>query len=177
MTPVIVLLGSFVVAWGFALILVPRQVESLFRHRLWRIRDELQDHIFDQRLPEISVVEDTIEAVEEFIQHARQIRMATFISVHLTHKANHAPLSDLSELSTLQREIFDEVLNEFYRSTVFKIVAGSPIGVFFLPVWLLIFRRSAKPLAEVHQEYRRLNRVPNALKSNRDRRELATSVG
>jgi hypothetical protein len=180
MNPVIILAGSFVIVWVCTLLLVPRQVESLFRHRLWRIRDELQDHVFDGKVPDALVVENMIETMECFIQHSDQLKMPAYLAFRLAYQKDYAgapPMFDLSGLSAKQFELLTEILDEAYRSVAFKIVAGSRAGAFFLPIWLLYFKRGAKPLAEPHKESRRLDRIHHTIKGNREAGELLTSVG
>jgi hypothetical protein len=180
MIPATILAASFAVAWGCVLFLVPRQVESIFRHRLWQIRDETQDYVFDRRLPDVPVVRNLIDTMEVLIQHSEQINMATYLAFHIVHRTKdvHRPSSfDVSGLSTEQAEIIDRTLDEFYRSVIFKAIAGSRAGALLLPIWLLRYKRQSKPFAEPSKEYRRLQNLHNTLKSRREPTNLLASVG
>ena len=183
MTPAVLLAVSFTVAWSFALVLVPCQVESLFRHRLWRLRDELQDRVFDEQLPDVPVVRELIDLLEALISHSKQINMADYlafrISDRMQNKGNDdVPVFDLSELSQEQRDIFTRILHESYRSIFFKVIAGSRVGAFLLPLWLVRYRSESEPLAEPQTEFRRLHKVHYTLKAGQPSGEvLITSVG
>jgi len=179
MFPAITLAVSLVVAWIYTIVLVPRQVESLFRHRLWRIRDELQDHIFDERLPDVPVVRDLIDALERVIQHSNRITMANYLAFCIVRPLSpeNVPPYDLSGLSKPQQAIVKTILDESYRSMKFKVVAGSTVGAFLLPIWLIRYRSQSKSFAEPQTEFRRLQKVAYTLKASQRPRDLIASVG
>jgi hypothetical protein len=182
---VITLILSFAALWGAALFVVPSHVRSLFRYRLWRLRDYLQDCIFDERLPDVPVVNDLLEGIEGMIEYADHVSLSTFLAFELAggHSLGDADL-DLSRLSDKQQELFGRILRTLFDHMMFKAIAGSPAGAFFLPVLLLLLKLRnkfwARPLVEPEAEFRhvrdfRVSVLARRGKPTRD--ELVASVG
>ncbi len=63
---------SVLSAWACLFIVIPSALRSLFRHRLWRLRDEVMDQAMREELP----LEDSLrlaDRVEAVIHHARDV--------------------------------------------------------------------------------------------------------
>jgi len=158
----VVFILSFCALWACAIFMVPDHVLSLFRYRLWRLRDHLQDCILDERLPELPVVNDLFDTVESMIEHADRVTLSSFVAFGLaggrgSDEAGEEPF-DLCGLSDEQRELFNRILSNLFDHMAFKTIAGSPVGGFFLPILLPLLRLRtkywAKPLIEPQAEFR-----------------------
>lgn len=56
--------------WGL-FVLVPRQLRSVFRHRLWALRDEAADAMRAGRLPRVELTVWFIECLQGTIRHSK----------------------------------------------------------------------------------------------------------
>jgi hypothetical protein len=180
-----IIIASFSLSWACALIMVPRYVCSLFRYRLWRVRDHLQDCIWDGKLPELPVVTDLLEIIEVMIQHSEGVCLSRYLAFRMAGGIGRTPVPfDLSGLSSEERERFINILATLYYYVMFKAIAGSSVGAFFLPLLMAWFKWRkalvARPLAEPQTEFRRVQefRVSVANRGSGAAREpLAASVG
>lgn len=182
-----VLALSFCALWACALFMVPDHVLSLFRYRLWRLRDHLQDCILDERLPDLPVVNDLLDTVESMIEHADRVTLSSFLAYGLAggHGLDEAGDGsfDLRGLSNEQRELLNRILSNLFDHMTFKTIAGSPIGAFFLPILLLLLKLRtrfwAKPLIEPQAEFRRVRdfRASVATRGKPARSSLVATAG
>ncbi len=66
-------------AWIGLFILTPLNLRSLFRYRLWRLRDDIVDDVLAGRLPREPAVTSLITATESLIQNARCVTWTTWL--------------------------------------------------------------------------------------------------
>src|SRR5438128_10499662 len=121
MAPAIILAATFSIGWIYVWVFVPRQVESMFRYRLWRLRDELQDRIFDETVSDVAGAEGVVAVLEAVIQHSDQINLARYLSFKIprrTPTGAATPFFELSHLSPEERTIISNILDEFDHSSM-----------------------------------------------------------
>jgi hypothetical protein len=145
----VTMLVCFSALWLCVLFLVPQLVDSLFRYRLWKVRDDLQGYILDHELPESPEVRQLFELVEDMIRLSDLVTLSRFFAYQITRKSYkpRATGFDFSQLKDKQRTLIEQFLEEMYLSVQFKAFAGSPFGAFLLPVWLFVYR-SKKSIPE-----------------------------
>lgn len=179
----IVLLGCSAIVWGLAVFVVPQHVNSLFRYRLWRLRDDLEDHILDGRLPECPGVRDLLETLEAMIEHPEELTLSSIFAHRIFRKELRAAardsVPDLSDLSAEQKSLYADVLHESYESVLFKAIAASPAGAVTFPLWLLWFSCfRPRSSAASQRELRRFREFHMTLeKHDRSSKDLVASVG
>ena len=180
----VALLAGSTIVWGLAVFIVPQHVNSLFRYRLWKLRDNLQDHILEDRLPESPAVRDLMEGLEAMIQHSDQLTFSRFLVHRIFRKQLRAAMKDssldLCDLSDSQKALFIYAVHESYESALFKAIAGSPLGALTFPFWLFWFNHftAGRPSTKPQRELRRLREFRVTLrKDGRDTEELLASVG
>ncbi len=175
----IILVASSTVVWGSAVFIVPQHVNSLFRYRLWRLRDDLQDYIFDGQLPDSPAVRELQEGIEALIQHSETITLSAFLAHYLAVPKADTPTGGLSSLPFTQQRLIFPLLAELLDSIDFKKMAGSPGGALFLPFWLIWFHYHKRPSPiEPEKGFRQLRELRDTLgTTSRDKRDLIASVG
>ncbi len=82
---------SFTVLWGCATFLVPSHVNSLFRYKLWKLRDDLEDHVFYGRLPRSTVVRELLTVIEELIRCSDDLKLSDYLAQRFTRNAQTQP--------------------------------------------------------------------------------------
>jgi hypothetical protein len=185
--PTIILFVSATAVWALAVYVIPQHVTSLFRYRLWKVRDELQDYILDEVLPGSPVVEDLLETVEGMIEHANNFTLASFLPILLYRKQwrctadkdlNTDFAAGLCELSDAQLDLFHFELHEVYRATLFKVIAGTPLFALGFPFVLLMFDLlEGRFFASPESELRRLRAFRSSVDRPSTRSGLIASVG
>jgi hypothetical protein len=181
-TIAVVLIVCFASLWLCALYLVPQLVDSLFRYRLWKVRDHLYDYILDRRLPDSSAVNEFLEMVEETIRRSASVTLSSMVSFRLFWKPSPKETStepfDFSRLSTEQQDLVNALMYEFYLSFCFKMVAGSPVGAFFLPICLIYYKNRYSGTAHWNEEFKQLGQLRYTLRNDRrEPKDLVASVG
>lgn len=80
--PIILLLIAFAAAWWLIVVTSIRfNCRSIFRHRLWVLRDLLADDIIADRLPANPAVVRLLHATEGAIYHAAEFSLVQFLLV------------------------------------------------------------------------------------------------
>jgi hypothetical protein len=129
------------IAWGLAawlaiFLVVPSCMQSMFRHRLWRLRDNVVDQIRGERLVDAEPFRKLVREIECAILAAREvspfrITLLRFASRDLLRDAKF-DYFDPADVDVSDRVLAEGYLNElraaFYRQMLF----GSPSG------WLLL---------------------------------------
>lgn len=178
-TIAVVLLLCFASLWVCVLYLVPQLVDSLFRYRLWKVRDDLQGYLFDEKLPESPAVNELLEMVEDTIRRSSSIAISKFIIFRSLWKSkeSNAKSFDFSDLPEEQRDLINALMHELYLSITFKEMAGSPVGAFFLPFWLIYYKNRSSGLAP-QPELRNLRQLKYTLRNDKSEpKDLVATVG
>lgn len=149
----LVCLGSFALLWTGALFIVPAHVNSLFRYRLWNLRDDLFDLITDDKISQSPIVLDLLDAIETFIHFSEQFNLTTFLAGRLSGlyfirtKSSHLNTESLDMIGPSEQEVIVPVLDNLYSAVVTKLLMGSPFGwPLFLLQYLFNIEDASKPL-------------------------------
>ena len=178
----IVLAVTSLLTWAVTIVLVPQNATSIFRYSLWKLRDELRDDMFDQRLPDAPVVRDMVDILESMILRPENLQLSGFVVLRFLRKRIRSnmgtPAASLAGLSEPEQERFIRVLHEAYRSLRFKTIAGSPFGAFLFPFLLVYFNYFEADPRNENREFRRLREIGATVGSTGGKtRELLASVG
>src|SRR5664280_2593536 len=75
---VVLLMAVFagIFAWVTVLFLLPGLAQSLYRHRLWTIHDEIVDDLIDERLKPTQRVKFLLAGVDRHVRRAPHISMS-----------------------------------------------------------------------------------------------------
>src|SRR5713226_7552444 len=124
---------SFVSLWGCATFLVPSHINSLFRYKLWKLRDEFQDHIHYQRLPQSAAVNELLSLFEMMIRCSDDLKLSDFLVLRITRDARTQPNSNLSmeaisQLPEEQRELLLSFVERATDAMILKLVTSGPFG-------------------------------------------------
>ena len=76
---VVAITASVLISWLFLLYFVPRNMLSLFRYRLWRLRDAIRDDIHSGDLPDSKVTHLLVQVVESAIAVAPILTMLRYL--------------------------------------------------------------------------------------------------
>ncbi|MHC4696996.1 MAG: hypothetical protein ACYTFA_09655 [Planctomycetota bacterium] len=76
---VILLVLLVTVLWAIFVIQVPRTLRSLFRYRLWAIRDAVVDDVLRGDLPKSPLVDDDIRQIECIIANSEAVTFLQFL--------------------------------------------------------------------------------------------------
>ena len=127
-------------AWSLAQ-RIPANLTSLFRYRLWQLRDEIVDGIFNGRIEGTEAMVVLIRQIEEAIVTANRVTlfMVTF-SPSLPKAVEEAGQEYrdevLSKLSEEQRTAYDEYFARFLSVIGRRLGFGSVSSYFMWPVWV-----------------------------------------
>lgn len=122
----ILAVAGAIAAWASIVWLIPAQLRSMFRYRVWRLRDEFVDAVLDGRLQWGPSVDDLLERMEFTIRAARELTLVRLLSVHFL-------VRDLRLQERKPAHTDEEILLEEYRFRLIQLVAmhvmaGSPSG-------------------------------------------------
>jgi hypothetical protein len=143
-TVLIVILGVSVVAvWAWARIQVSAAIASLFRYKLWSLRDRIYDAIHDERLARLEAADRLLDACENMIRVANDVKMGSWlVRPKLPETVTTEIVSTRKQYekyaSKEQAELLKAFDTELQRAVFTHLVFGSPTG------WLIFFVFTAK---------------------------------
>lgn len=127
--------GFVSIAIGLAaaiLIVIPATLRSLFRYKLWRIRDAAMDDVLSDRLPDVPVVQAFINGIEGVLAspgHMTMLRWLAFSPPESTRRAARRIFHQgLQSLTPEQQDLLADYLNSFVRAVTKHLLIGAPSG-------------------------------------------------
>jgi hypothetical protein len=127
-----------VFGWLGLVFFVPSNLRSLFRYRLWRLRDQMVDQVILGKLPPIPFVENYIRMIEVVIMRTSQITLLHWAWAPTSSSAVERFESDLREaeriLSDDQKRLLEQSRGQFQGIIVHRLLFGSVSGWGFLAV-------------------------------------------
>lgn len=129
------LVGLVVFAWYCAFKIIPTCLLSIFRYRLWRLRDEIVDEIRHGKYHGTKQPRALARDIECFIEGAPDISPLNIGLLFLSSWGVHPPADDLFDFSDADRRDqrrLSKHVNEFQRTLTRHVFLHTPSG------WLLI---------------------------------------
>lgn len=136
----VALSGATVAVWALLIFFIPNCMCSMFRYRLWRLRDTVKDDVLRGQLPDSGLTQEFLGGIEAFILVADKV---TLIQMLL--------LPSDAEESQRRRKLFEEAVRllkdehqvrflayreEFKRVLLKRLLFGSLTGWGFLTLLL-----------------------------------------
>jgi hypothetical protein len=110
-----------------------RSMISLFRYRLWEVRDNTVDAMLAGEIPSIELIREHVETVESFIENADEITLLRWLTLpempseYLAQKKMEWE-SGLAEMTEAQRKLFlkhhQALINTIYFHLMLRSVSG-----------------------------------------------------
>jgi hypothetical protein len=133
---VVVLVG--VALWAAVIFFIPSCTASLFRYRVWELRDAIVDDVFDDRLPEDPAVWDVVDRFEAMIVIARHLSMGKlFAFKRALRDAQPEPPLSRAALTVDQRKRLSDYEHDLQRALALYLTLGTPTGWALTPVLVL----------------------------------------
>lgn len=130
-----ILAASFAV-WVGVVLLVPRNLRSIFRYRLWRLRDEVVDDVLAGRMPHSPLIRSFIGGVEGIIEHASHVTLLRAlcipVSPALVRKHRGFVFTHFRELSKDERAKYKSYEKSMRSIVMRRLLLGSVSGWAFL---------------------------------------------
>jgi hypothetical protein len=132
----VLLIATALWAWFCILWLVPRNLRSLFRYRLWRLRDGLATEIRAENFDEVREPRHLLDSVECFIEMAEELtplRISLLIlsarPAYVFDKETEDTYAlSLAGLSRHDKDLLGRYVAEFNDAVTKHVFFGSPSG-------------------------------------------------
>ncbi len=133
---VLALSAASVAIWAIFIIFIPNCLCSLFRYRLWGLRDTVKDEILQGQLPDQQLVQGFLSAIETSILFAERLTLVQVLLLpsnmrsvqRQRQKFNHA----IQQLDEKTRKRFLAHHNDLLAIFVTRLFIGSITGWAFL---------------------------------------------
>ena len=126
--------------WTIFIVFIPTCLCSMFRYRLWRLRDAVKDDMLYGRLPDRAFIGEFLSMVEAFILVADKFTLIQVILLpsneEETARRRNALIQSLKELGEEHLQLFKAYRKEFVEIIVMRLVVGSLTGWVFLTLLL-----------------------------------------
>lgn len=137
---VISLSVATVAAWAIVVFFIPSCLCSMFRYRLWRLRDSVKDDVIYGRLPSHEFVNELLGVIESFILIANRVTLIQVFSLpgDRTDSARHQKALEewAGKLNEQQNHLFLAHRTELKTIIVSRLLLGSITGWAFLVLLL-----------------------------------------
>ena len=134
-----------ILAWALFLIELPKQFRSVFRFKLWAIRDKIVDDVMAKRLPNCRAVQRELAIVRLLLINPEWfglLRLPLFLlfkpDPRLLDAAKRIEDAEIQELTQEQRELFAERHKEIVSVLGWRATVGTLSGVVVLLVPLCV---------------------------------------
>ncbi len=122
--------------WAIFMVFIPSCLCSLFRYRLWRLRDTVKDEILQAQLPDQEVVHEFLSVIESAILLAEKITLIQVLFLPVNERALHQQRRDsnrlIQQLDEGSRSRFLAHRKEFMGILILRLFIGSVGGWVFL---------------------------------------------
>ena len=116
-------------AWFGLIKLIPSCNLSMFRYRLWRLRDRLEDEVLDGAFKDASQPRALVRFIEGVIDLAPELGALKLLAMRWSCRHVEVPeLLHVHELAPQDRAIVEQRLKELNGLTVRHVLTGSPSG-------------------------------------------------
>lgn len=131
--PIVIISCSVFVCWALLLFAIPQQLLSIFRYKLWRIRDNTVDAVFAGDIADTEVVRLFIASIEWTILNASAVTPWRFMVRKSTPRQHVVKFREyvnegIRKLPDSDRERLEELLMEFKLACWRHLKRGSPSG-------------------------------------------------
>jgi hypothetical protein len=129
------IVGITLFAWFGLIKIIPSCNLSIFRYRLWRLRDGLADEVLDGTFRDVAQPRALLQFLEGVIELAPELGALKLVAMRWS--CRHVQVPELFDRETLEalhpsdQEIIKRRLNELQQIAVRHVLFGSPSG------WLL----------------------------------------
>jgi AcrR family transcriptional regulator len=131
----VLLIGLAGLAWACLFRIVPSCCTSLFRYRLWALRDDVVDEIYAGRYDDPSGARRFVEFLETAIEAASELSALKLTLVHWSargltlHQASSLEeLLGFAAMSQGDQDVVRPHVDRFQRATVRHALLGAPSG-------------------------------------------------
>jgi hypothetical protein len=119
-------------AWAALFRVIPTCASSLFRYRLWRLRDQLVDDIRNEEFRDNAQPMELVCMIEAVIAGAQDLTAFKAWAAHATSRGLAIPDSlRLPHAHPRDKDRLEKVLNELYAAMLSKALLGTPSGWLF----------------------------------------------
>jgi hypothetical protein len=131
-------------AWASVVRIVPFCAVSVFRYRLWRLRDQLVDEIRHGKFDDIEQPKVLVSLIEATIAGAKDLTALNLLLVRLAAPRGVSPpqLLNLDDLNPRDRELVEGHLHGLLRAMAIHTLRGTPSGwicsIVLLPLAVVI---------------------------------------
>jgi hypothetical protein len=117
-------------AWASVVRIVPFCAVSLFRYRLWRIRDQLVDEVRHGKFDDIEQPKILVSLVEATIAGAKDLTALNMLLLRLAAPRDVSPPHplNLDDLNPSDRELVEGHLHRLLREMAIHTLGGTPSG-------------------------------------------------
>jgi hypothetical protein len=146
MPALLVLFGTLLIAfwaWYGVFFIYPSCTRSLFRYKLWKIRDDLVNATFDGRLPRSSFTLDLVETMEGSIRSSGHYNLVTFalaarsVDPELAKRRQAWLERELGALADEQRDFLLQLRRRYHAAIAVHLLTGTAFALVLLPVFLV----------------------------------------
>jgi hypothetical protein len=141
-------------AWGAIFYVVPSVARSIFRYRLWRLRDEIVDSLADDRFEDRVQPERLMHDVEKTIRYAKEFSLWRLLLLRWLTKGRALPpeaqreMFDLKRAPIVDQELLATYELEYHASIARHVFFGTPLGwvciAFLFPIaFAIVLMRDA----------------------------------
>lgn len=118
--------------WAGVIFLLPRTLRSLYRYRLWNIRDSVIDDILRNRISHSPIADDVVGMVEFAIESSRSLTCLKVILYEVPEhvQKGHAKFfrDEMDKLPKEEQAILWEYVHRFHVAIVRQMMFGSISG-------------------------------------------------
>lgn len=147
-----IMVGIFSVAIFTACVSIPRDLRSLYRYKMWKLRDDVFDDIASGRLSDNQVSNELLVGIEMAVQAAPWMTLLNWLSFpKVPDDESHRRIEFLvlakNAMSSDERELFEKRQKEFHKIFVRHLVCGSLSGWFVIAITIPVFFAICTPKA------------------------------
>lgn len=159
-TLTILLVGIASLLWFGLAVWVPHCLRSLYRYRLWSIRDAIVDAVLEGRIPNSDAVRHFTRTVEMAVKRSSHLTLLRFLlfpkpPMEFIDYRKAMYKKCLAEMTDEQRRFFETKRSEFAEAVLSHMLLGCVSGWLVLTLGLL----AIVPIALVRSATLRVSRV------------------
>ena len=117
-------IGSWLAFW----LVIPWCQDSIYRYKLWELRDNIKDDIREQKLPLQKDVTDLLELIEGNIRYAKDLRVRNLILISSTQPTKIKTYEKPRGINPKQYKRLCEYQDKFIHSSFVHVMLSSLLG-------------------------------------------------
>ncbi len=127
--------------WACLVLILPRSLRSLFRYRLWVLRDELVDDVIAKRIPLTDAVRDVLSTMEALIRDSKNVTLGRWLllprkSMQVASEYHKGVEAAFSAMTREEQERVSYFRQSVARAVAMRLLIGSPLGWLFSVVFV-----------------------------------------